>query len=131
MTYGTLVKTLRLAKKWSQRQLAINANVSNTEISRIESGQRENPSLNTVKKLAKVFGYTPKDFLSQIGKDITNIAPKQSDDLNKLLNKFLNKTDVMFNGEIHNLNQDDKQKIKDALEYIFYRAKQRNKRKKD
>ena len=47
----------------SQRELARVAGISNAEISRIESGQRKSPGINTVLKFCKVFNINIEDFL--------------------------------------------------------------------
>ena len=51
-------------------------------------------------------------------------------DLNDLA-KFLNKTEVMFDGDTYNLSKEDQQKLRSALEFVFWDAKRQNKRKKD
>ena len=51
-------------------------------------------------------------------------------DLNDLA-KFLNKTEVMFDGDTYNLSEEDQQKLRNALEFVFWDAKRQNKRKKD
>lgn len=52
MTVGELIKKLREEKDFSQRQLALYSEVSNTEISKIESGERQNPNPDILKKIA-------------------------------------------------------------------------------
>ena len=34
----------------------------------------------------------------------------------------------MFDGEVHHLDEEDRQKLKNALEYVFWQAKEKNKR---
>ena len=53
---GNLIRELREKKGFSQRQLSYLSNVNNTEVSRIEKGERKNPSPGTLKKLAKPLG---------------------------------------------------------------------------
>ena len=48
----------------------------------------------------------------------------------KDLAKFLENTEVMFDGEVHQLDEEDKQKLKNALEFVFWQAKEKNKLKK-
>lgn len=52
MKFGEFLKNLRIEKNLSQRQLADLAKISNTEISRIESGKRQKPSPNILKAIA-------------------------------------------------------------------------------
>jgi len=52
MNFGEYIKGLREEAGYTQRQLALYAKVSNTEISKIESGERKKPSPEVLKKLA-------------------------------------------------------------------------------
>ena len=56
MTVGELIKKIREKKDFSQRQLALYSEVSNTEISKIESGERQNPNPEILKKIAVALG---------------------------------------------------------------------------
>lgn len=70
-TVGSFIKNHRLRHKWSARELGLRAGVSSTEIHRIESGERRNPSPKTLTALSEVLevpmeelyvlaGYLPK-----------------------------------------------------------------------
>ncbi|MGL5693910.1 MAG: helix-turn-helix domain-containing protein [Peptostreptococcaceae bacterium] len=48
---GELLKEKRLSKNLSLRGLSVKAGISHTEISKVESGERENPSYNTIFKI--------------------------------------------------------------------------------
>lgn len=127
--FATTIKNLRENKEWSQRKLALVSGVSNTEINRIEKGEREKPSLKILEKLSIAFGITLDELLSTSG--LTDYlphdtSPKQPKDLVK----FLNQAEVMFDGDTYKLNDDDRAKIRAALELAFWDAKERNKRKK-
>lgn len=67
MKFGEFLKNLRKDKELSQRQLAELANVSNTEISRIESSERQNPSPNILKCLAPHLDISYKDLMIKAG----------------------------------------------------------------
>lgn len=128
--FATTIKNLRENKEWSQRKLALVSGVSNTEINRIEKGEREKPSLKILEKLSIAFGITLDELLSASGlTDYVPLdtSPKQPKDLTK----FLNQAEVMFDdGDTYKLNDDDRAKIRAALELAFWDAKERNKRKK-
>lgn len=64
---GSFIKDLRLKKDFSQRQLSLYSGISNTEISRIESGQRKNPSPDTLKKLAPCLGISYEELMEFAG----------------------------------------------------------------
>jgi transcriptional regulator with XRE-family HTH domain len=51
-----MVKELRATRGLSQRELAKLAGITNPYITLIETGQRKNPSLAVLKKLAKALG---------------------------------------------------------------------------
>ena len=54
---GTNLRTLRLAKGWSQEAFADKADIHRTYVSDIERGAR-NPTITIVEKFAKPFGVT-------------------------------------------------------------------------
>lgn len=56
MIKGSLIKNLRKEKNISQRQLAKNIEISNTELSRIESGERQEPSPQVLMSIGKELG---------------------------------------------------------------------------
>src|SRR5574337_545107 len=58
---GKLIKDLRDApsRRWSQSELGRRAGVKASTISRIESGDREDPGFATVAKISKAFGFSP------------------------------------------------------------------------
>jgi transcriptional regulator with XRE-family HTH domain len=60
---GTVIRTLREANGWSQVELATRANVARPYLVRLESGDRKNPSLATLKRLAKALGVPVTDLL--------------------------------------------------------------------
>ena len=49
----------------------------------------------------------------------------------KDLKKFLDQTEIMFDGEIYNLTPEEKEMVMQSLKVAFYAAKRANKRKKD
>jgi transcriptional regulator with XRE-family HTH domain len=53
---STVVKRLREERKLTQAELAKRAGVTEAYISMLEGGQRKNPSLPTLKKLARALG---------------------------------------------------------------------------
>ncbi len=50
------IKKLREAKGLSQEKLARLADVANNTLIKMESGENQNPTLNSLKKVAKAFG---------------------------------------------------------------------------
>ncbi len=64
---GTYLADLRAEKKWSQRELAEKSGISNTEISRIESGKRTNPTPSTLRALADALQVEYRDLMKLAG----------------------------------------------------------------
>lgn len=64
---GARIRQLRRANKLSQRQLAKYAGISNTEVSRIESGQRRRPAPGILKRLAPHLGVAFPELLKLAG----------------------------------------------------------------
>lgn len=58
-----IVKLLREQKEWSQEKLARMADVSNNTITNIEVGNQLNPTIETLKKIAKALEVDVKDLM--------------------------------------------------------------------
>ncbi|ENK1243849.1 helix-turn-helix domain-containing protein [Clostridium sporogenes] len=67
MQFGEFLKNIRKEKGLSQRQLAELSRISNTEISRIESGKRQNPSPNILKSIAPHLGLSYGELMIKAG----------------------------------------------------------------
>ncbi len=57
------IKKLREAKGLSQEKLARLADVANNTFIKMESGEKQNPTLDTLKKVAKAFGVSVDDLI--------------------------------------------------------------------
>jgi len=64
---GKLIKEKREKRKLSQRKLAELANVSHTEISRIESGERKRPAPYILRRIAPHLGVEYEKLLEAAG----------------------------------------------------------------
>jgi len=58
------VKKLREAKELSQEKLARLADVANNTLIKMESGENQNPTLDTLKKVAKALGVGLDDLIN-------------------------------------------------------------------
>jgi len=67
MSFGEYLKQRREAVGLSQRKMAEKAGISNTEIWRIEAGERQNPAPTTLKVIAPVIGVTYEELLAKAG----------------------------------------------------------------
>ena len=122
MDTGERLRELREAKGLSQEEVAKAIGVGRVTYLKYENG--ENRPVRKLKELSSFFNVSI-DYL------LGNESPKVSKrDMNDLA-KFLNKTEVMFDGDTYNLSEEDQQKLRNALEFVFWDAKRQNKRKKD
>lgn len=67
MNFGEYIKNLRIEKELSQRELAEKSGVSNSEISRLESGERKKPSPVSLKAIAPFLGTSFEELLQEAG----------------------------------------------------------------
>ena len=58
------IKKLREAKGLSQEKLARLADIANNTLIKMESGENQNPTLVTLKKVAKAFGVSVDDLIN-------------------------------------------------------------------
>lgn len=119
-----VIRKLRNERGLTQEELGNILNVKKAAISKYELG-RAQPSPDILKKLSEVFSVSI-DYILNNESSASTSKPKQPKDLVK----FLNQAEVMFDGDIYQLNDDDRKKIRAALELAFWDAKERNKRKK-
>lgn len=127
---GERLKELRLSKGMNPSDMANLLGISRPAYLKYENGQTKTP--RKIEELAKYFNVST-DYL--FGNDTLAFAspstsPHSKRDLNDLA-KFLNKSEVMFDGDTYNLSEEDQQKLRNALEFVFWDAKRQNKRKKD
>jgi len=78
MTIASNVKKLRKKMGVNQQELAEEADIAHSAINRIESGEVSQPKMNTLKKLADVFG-TTIDYLVGRSKKVTDIEALKTD----------------------------------------------------
>jgi len=62
------MKTVRKMRGFSQRKLAEESKLSFSMVSKLESGEQSNPSLETIDKIAKALKTTPYFLLMESGK---------------------------------------------------------------
>jgi transcriptional regulator with XRE-family HTH domain len=60
---GQKIKKLRKSKGFTQVELAVELNLSPSYVAAIEQASRQ-PSLKTLKKIAKILGTTPSELLN-------------------------------------------------------------------
>ncbi len=113
-----IIKQLRKEKGLTQEELGKIINVQKSAISKYETG-RATPDLETIKILANFFNVTIDYLLDN------NIEKTSNKKVPKDLAKFLDDTEIMFDGEIYKLSDADRQKLRNALEFVFWDAKKK------
>ncbi len=126
MTFGERLAYLRESQKLTQVELANLTLISRSRLSLYETDKRE-PDLQTVKQLADFFGVTTDYLLGRLDNSPVH-ALSTAPSTNRDLIKFLEQPEITFDGLP--LTDDDKEKIKKALELVFWETKQQNKRQK-
>ena len=58
-----MLKELRVKKGWSQAELAKKADVTDAYVAQLETGARDNPSLEILKRLARALGVPVTELL--------------------------------------------------------------------
>lgn len=83
---GELIQKGREEKNLSMRQLAELANVSHSDISRIESGEREVPNPKVLRKISKYIGINYNDLMyaSGLGAQVSILNPYLTEYYNNL-----------------------------------------------
>lgn len=138
-SFGSYLKQLREERGWSMNQLAQAAEISGSQISRIESGLRGIPKPQTIRKFADALNGSYEELMKRAGYLETGENPKSGTDMpipdwatykdKRDFKKMLEDDgELMFDGIP--LDQEDKQRIKDVLTGLFWEAKQMNKRNK-
>lgn len=128
MDTGKRLRELREARGLSQEEVAKAIGVGRVTYLKYENG--ENRPVRKLKELSSFFKVSIDYLLGNDTPAAEKPASPSKRDMNDLA-KFLNKTEVMFDGDTYNLSEEDQQKLRNALEFVFWDAKRQNKRKKD
>ena len=116
----------------TQAELAAYMEVSNTTISNWVKGYKV-PRMDKVDKLCSFFKIKRSELLEQppASGDLPDVSPtgkKIDARTRRQLEAVLDDDNLTYNGVV--LNGEDKEKVKKALELIFWDVKEKNKRKK-
>lgn len=77
ISVGQMIEQAREAKGISKRELSRLAKISDTELARIESGEREIPNPKTLRKISKHIGINYNDlmYVAGLGFQVTKLNP--------------------------------------------------------
>mgnify|MGYP000844293477 FL=1 len=124
MTTGERIRNTREDMDILQQELADAVEMNVSVLSRIEKGTRPIRD-DELKKIARKLGVTT-DYL--LGNPPPPSPPHIDARTRRQLEKVLDDDNLTYNGVV--LNGEDKEKVKKALELIFWDVKEKNRRKK-
>ena len=104
---GEVITEARGKANLSQRQLAKLANINNSELSKIESGVRKEPSPKILRKISNVLDVNYSDLMYMIGLgiEVSPLNPFIKDYYSKLKGDELNEAEVNVLGNKQNLEK--------------------------
>ncbi|MGG5340646.1 helix-turn-helix domain-containing protein [Enterococcus sp. AZ192] len=89
MNFGEKLKHLRESKGLGVNQLALKSGVNASNISRLENGERKDPTFETVKKLSKALGVSVSYFDEQENDQLTIAAHIDEDTSDEEMEEIL------------------------------------------
>ena len=104
---GEIIAEAREKAELSQRQLAKIANISNAQLSKIESGEIEVPNPKTLRKISKHINVNYNEMMYKIGlgMEVSPLNPFIKDYYNKMNLDQLNEAEINILGSIENSKQ--------------------------
>ncbi len=104
---GEIIAEAREKANLSQRQLAKIANISNAQLSKIESGEIETPNPKMLRKISQHINVNYNDMMYKIGlgMEVSPLNPFIKDYYNKMNLDELNEAEINVLGSITNLKQ--------------------------
>jgi len=131
LSLGDRLREARLDKSLKQVDVKIKTGINNKTLSNYENNV-SSPDPDTLKVLAELYDVTTDQIIYGKNKNaLLNVPVDVVDKKPKDLIKFLEQSEVMFDGEIYKLDEEGRAKVRAALEFAFWDAKRQNKRKKD
>ena len=120
--FSTQLKKYRKKNGYTQKQLAEAVGVTQQAVAKWET-DKASPDPEMLQKISSILNVTVDSLL-----DATTTKDKSR--MPKDLNKFLQQSEIIFDGDTYNLTNDERDMVMKSLEVAFYAAKQANKRKK-
>lgn len=118
LLFGDKIKKIRESRGYTQKYVADMLHINYSTYSRYEGNSRL-PDVQTIEDIANFF-QVPFESLYHLER------PRyQRNDLNQ----FLDNSEILFDGELHKLDDDDRKMMRQAIEFVFWQSKQKNKRK--
>lgn len=102
VTVGNNLKKLRLAKSWSQEQVADYLHISQSTYARMERGEG-NSWANYIKKICEIFGIKPENLINKNEEDLRNY--KKEPELEEIVNQLSEKIIEQYEARIKELKK--------------------------
>ena len=106
----------------TQSELGKELGISPSTVGMYEQGRRV-PDVPILKKMSAFFNVSIDYLLENVNHDVPMKMPKD-------LNKFLQQSEIIFDGDTYNITDEDRDLVMKSLEVAFSAAKRANKRKK-
>lgn len=129
-SFGDSIKKIRKEKGFSIRQVALQAEMSNSFLSQVENNKRNIPKPETLKRMAKGLRVDENKLFKLAGlRNNDENTPDWATDDDKLeLDKFLESNgDMSYRGV--DLTQDQKERVDQILKQVFWEELEKEKKK--
>lgn len=120
--FSTQLKKYRKNNGYTQKQLAEAVGVTQQAVAKWET-DKASPDPEMLQKISSILNVTVDSLLD-------GATPKDKSKMPKDLNKFLQQSEIIFDGDTYNLTDEERELVIKSLEVAFLAAKRANKRKK-
>lgn len=120
--FSTQLKKYRKNNGYTQKQLAEAVGVTQQAVAKWET-DKSSPDPEMLQKISSMLNVTVDSLLD-------GATPKDKSKMPKDLNKFLQQSEIIFDGDTYNLTDEERELVIKSLEVAFSAAKRANKRKK-
>ena len=120
--FSTQLKKYRKNNGYTQKQLAEVVGVTQQAVAKWET-DKASPDPEMLQKISSILNVTVDSLLD-------GATPKDKSKMPKDLNKFLQQSEIIFDGDTYNLTDEERELVIKSLEVAFSAAKRANKRKK-
>lgn len=125
LSFNNRLKQIRKSKGLTQDALGLLINKSAQVISNWERGYTTTINQDDIQRLAKAFGMKISELIDD--QEYTSYDKSESNQP-KDLSTLLSQPEIIFDGEIYKLNDELRQGIHDAIEFVLYKSKKGNKK---
>lgn len=120
--FSTQLKKYRKNNGYTQKQLAEAVGVTQQAVAKWET-DKASPDPEMLQKISSILNVTVDSLLD-------GATPRDKSKMPKDLNKFLQQSEIIFDGDTYNLTDEERELVIKSLEVAFSAAKRANKRKK-